>query len=247
MRLCLILERVPIVSIMARLTHFKLCPMSRSIRLLLGEIEVDATLVDEMPWDWRPAFLALNPAGDLPVLEFEGGLVISGCYAISEYLGEMLRRGEPDERRRDPFPGSDEDRAEVRRLVDWSHRKLHGEVTREFLREKIEARLRPELARKQPDSDLLRALRTNLRYHMSYLSYLAGQRRWLAGDELSFADLAAAGQLSCLDYIDEVPWDSYPPTRDWYARIKSRPAFRPLLADRLPGIVPPAHYGDLDF
>jgi glutathione S-transferase len=232
---------------MARLTQFKLCPLSRSIRLLLGELEIDVALADELPWDWRPAFLTLNPSGSLPVLELEEGLVVAGTYAISEYLGELVRRAPVDERPCDPFPGTDEDRSEVRRLVDWFHTKLAAEASRDLLREKIEGRLRPELARQQPDADLLRALRANLRYHMSYVGYLADQRRWLAGDELSFADMAAAGHLSCLDYLDEVPWDAFPSARNWYVRLKSRPAFQPLLADRLPGIPPPPHYDNLDF
>ncbi len=232
---------------MPRLTHFKLCPTSRSIRLLLGELDVLATLTEELPWQWRPAFLALNPSGSLPVLELDDGLVVAGAYAISEYLGELVRRAPPDDRARDPFPGSDEDRAEVRRLVDWFHGKLANEVSREMLREKIEGRLRPELSRQQPDAQLLRALRSNLRYHLSYISYLADQRRWLAGDELSFADMAAAGQLSCLDYLDEVPWQEYPAAQAWYVRLKSRPSFRPLLVDRISGIVPPLHYDNLDF
>jgi glutathione S-transferase len=181
------------------------------------------------------------------VLELGGGLVVSGAYAISEYVGELVRRGEPEDRLRDPFPGSDEDRAEVRRLVDWFHRKLAAEVSREMLREKVEVRLRPELARHRPDAELMRALRANLRYHLSYVSHLVDQRRWLAGDDMSFADLAAAGHLSCLDYLDEVPWDAFPAAREWYVRLKSRPSFRPLLADRLPGIVAPLHYDNLDF
>ncbi|MGD9802429.1 MAG: glutathione S-transferase family protein [Hyphomicrobiaceae bacterium] len=232
---------------MARLTQFKLCPLSRSIRLLLGEQDIEADLVDEFPWEWRPAFLALNPSGALPVLELEDGLVVAGAYAISEYLGEVARRAPPDERVCDPFPGSGEDRSEVRRLVDWFHGKLATEASREILREKVESRFRQETGRQQPDTELLRALRTNLRYHLSYVSYLAEQRRWLAGDEMSFADMAAAGHLSCLDYLDEVPWDDFPAARNWYVRLKSRPSFQPLLVDRLPGIAPPLHYDNLDF
>lgn len=232
---------------MARLTQFELCPFSRSIRLALAEVDIVVDLIDELPWAWRPSFLALNPAGDLPVLELGDGLVVTGAYAISEYLGEMVRRSSPEDRGADLFPGSDEDRAEVRRLVDWFHRKLDREVTRDMLHEKVETRLRPELSRNRPDPELMRALRTNLRYHLSYVSYLAEQRGWLAGDRMSFADLAAAAHLSCLDYIDEVPWESYPAARDWYVRLKSRPSFRPLLAAGVGGIVPPSHYGNLDF
>lgn len=232
---------------MPRLTHFQLCPFSRSIRLLLAELEIDATSLEELPWDWRPGFLALNPSGDLPVLELDDGLVLAGSYAISEYLGEMVRHGGPEDRPFDPFPGNDEDRAEVRRLVDWFHRKFSAEVSRDMLREKVEGRLRPELSRQQPDAELLRALRGNLRYHLSYVSHLADQRRWLAGDEMSYADFAAAAHLSCLDYLDEVPWDAHPAARGWYVRLKSRPSFRALLADRLAGVPPSPHYGNLDF
>ena len=232
---------------MSKLTQFRLCPFSRSIRVALAELDMPFTLAEEQPWDWRPQLLALNPSGDLPVLELADGLVIAGAYAISEYLGEMVRRAPLEERLKDPYPGNAEDRAEIRRLVDWFHRKLDGEVTREMLAEKLHRRLRPEQSASPPNAELLRALRTNLRYHMGYVTYLADQRRWLAGDDMSFADMAAAAHFSCLDYLDEVPWDAYPVARQWYVRMKSRPSFRQLLADRASGVPPPIHYANLDF
>jgi len=235
------------MSLVRTLHHFPLDPASRQVRLSLGEKRLPFEEVVVRYWEQPRAFLALNPSGDLPVLELGDGLVISGAYAIAEYLGEMVRRAPPEDRFKDLFPGSQEDRAEVRRLVDWFNRKFDAEVTREMLKEKVEARLRPELARRNADPELIRALRANLRYHMSYVSYLGDQRRWLAGDEMSFADLAAAGHLSCLDFLDEVPWDAFPAARDWYVRLKSRPAFRSLLVDHVSGIVPPRHYADLDF
>jgi glutathione S-transferase len=232
---------------MSLLTHYCLCPFSRSVRLALAELRMPFTLEHEAPWDWRPQFLALNPSGDLPVLTLDDGVVIAGSYAISEYLGEIERRAPPGEEPSNLFPGSSEDRAEIRRLVDWFHGKLDREVSREMLRERLHSRLRSETKGQGPDAELIRALRANLRYHLSYVSYLAHQRPWLAGDALSFADLAAAGHLSCLDYLGEVPWESHPAARHWYQRIKSRPSFRPLLEDRCPGVPPPLHYGDLDF
>jgi glutathione S-transferase len=232
---------------MSLLTHFRLCPYSRSIRLALTELGITFSMVDERPWDWRPQFLALNPSGDLPVLQLADGLVIAGAYAISEYLGELVRRTPPEERVAELFPGTTDDRTEVRRLVDWFHGKLDREVTREMQRERLYSRLRPELANRSPDAELMRALRANLRYHLRYVGWLTDQRRWLAGDEMSFADLAAASHLSCLDYIGEVPWADHPAARTWYQRIKSRPSFRPLLTDRIPGVPPPVHYSELDF
>ena len=232
---------------MSLLTHFPFCPFSRSIRIALGELDIAYDLAEERPWEWRPEFLSLNPSGDLPVLQLSDGTVLAGAYAISEYLGEMVRQAPVEERLKDLYPGTAEDRAEVRRLVHWFHGKLDSEVSRDLLREKLYARLRLDQTAQAPDAELMRALRANLRYHLGYISYLADQRRWLAGEALSFADLAAAGHLSALDYLDEVPWDHHPAARDWYQRIKSRASFRPLLADRAVGVPPPVHYSDLDF
>jgi glutathione S-transferase len=231
---------------MHKLTHFCLCPHSRSVRIALAEFGIEAELVEERPWEQRPAFLALNPAGELPVLEIERGPILCGAYSISEYLGEELKGRSQEGRAASLFPPGRKDRAEVRRLVDWFHGKFNREVTRELLHEKVFAHLLP--GRPQtPDPDILRAIRANLRYHLSYVSHLAHQRHWLAGEEMSFADFAAAAHLSSADYLGEVPWEASPVAKSWYARMKSRPSFRSLLTDRMPGAPPPSSYADLDF
>jgi glutathione S-transferase len=231
---------------MHKLTHFRLCPFSRAVRLTLAELDMEVELAEERPWEWRPEFLALNPAGELPVLQLEDGPTLCGVYAISEYLGEAAP-GEPDAAAVEPlFPGDRAERAEVRRLVDWFNDKLNREVTQELLNEKVYARLQPG-GQPTPDTDVLRAIRSNLRYHMSYIGHLAERRRWLAGEELSFADLAAGAHLSSIDYLGEVPWEEFETAKVWYARLKSRRAFRSILADRLPGAIPPTHYANLDF
>ncbi len=231
---------------MHRLTHFRLCPHSRSIRLLLAELSLNFELIEERPWEYREELLAMNPAGELPVLAIEGGPILCGSYAISEYVAEEIKSSPRDGHAVPVFPGSRDERAEARRLVDWFHGKLNREVTREMLEEKVYRGYRAD-GGSAPDAAILRAIRANLRYHMSYVGYLADQRRWLGGDDLSFADLAAAAHLSTLDYLGEVPWDDYPAARLWYARVKSRPAFRPLLGDRISGVAAPMHYADLDF
>jgi glutathione S-transferase len=230
------------------LTHYKLCPRSRSVRLALGEYAFDVALTDENPWEWRPSLLAKNPAGELPVLEMANGLVLCGAYSICEFVSEEVAAMPPVGLARPPelFPGNREERAEVRRLVDWFHSKFEREVTRELLFEKVYQRMRTDHAA-PPDLEVLRAARANLKYHLSYLSYLSDARRWLAGDELSLADLTAAAHISTVDYLGEMLWQDYPAVKAWYQRIKSRPSFRPLLADRVPGTPPPAIYLDLDF
>lgn len=231
---------------MHQLTHYRLCPFSRSIRLALAEIGLEVEFLDEKPWEWRPAFLALNPSGELPVLALQGGPVLCGAYAISEFIAEEVKVHPSDGLSVPLFPGSREERAEVRRMVDWFHRKFDREVTRDLLIEKVYPR-QGAAKGQPPNSDILRAVRANLRQHMSYVAWLADQRKWLAGEALSFADLAAAAHISCVDYLGEIGWDDYPGARHWYQRLKSRKSMRAVLADRIPGPPPPLHYADPDF
>jgi len=229
------------------LYHFPLCPFSRSIRLALAEYETVVELSEERPWAISRAFLEMNPAGNLPVLRGPSALYLCGAYAISEYLADTGGRPDKKGRRENTlFPGGDEARAETRRIVDWFHRKFDEEVSRCLLEEKLYQRY-PEARRGSPDPELIRLGRENLHYHLSYVNFLAHHRDWLAGTQMSFADLAGAAHLSVMDYLEEVPWEAYPDAREWYARIKSRPSFRPLLSDRLTMLTPPAHYADLDF
>jgi len=135
-------------------------------------------------------------------------------------------------------------RAETRRLTAWFDQKFQREVTIYILYEKVNKRL---TNRADPSGDTIRAGQANLRVHMNYIAWLVERRRWLAGEEFGLADITAAAQLSCLDYLGSVPWDDYPAVKEWYAPVKSRPSFRPLLLDRVAGLTPPAHYPDLDF
>ncbi len=228
---------------MATLLHYPLCPFSRSIRLVLAECGIETALTEERPWEWRAGFLELNPAGSLPVLITDADGAIAGAYAISEYLDETARSA--DDRGFQPFPGDPIARAEARRLVDWFHRKFHDEVTSYLVEEKVYRRFGPKSA--SPDMEAMRAGHDNLRYHLAYIGHLAETRSWLAGDALSFADLAAAAQISTLDYLGEVPWEDHEAAKNWYALLKSRPSFRPLLADRVAGFIPSGTYADLDF
>lgn len=227
---------------MPRLHHFTLCPFSRRIRLALAEYGVDAELVPERPWAPGETLLALNPAGALPVLVEDDGAVIAGVEAISEYLEET--RGAPLGR---PLIGREPlARAEVRRLVAWFDVKFNAEVSRNILEQKVIRRF-ARARSAAPEMAAIRSGLDNIRRHLDYVGALAAERNWLAGDTLSNADLAAAAHLSCIDYLGDVPWSANEEARAWYARVKSRPAFRPLLADHVSGIEPPRSYADLDF
>ncbi|HXW71349.1 MAG TPA: glutathione S-transferase family protein [Methylocella sp.] len=230
---------------MITLFHHPLCPHSRFVRLLLSEYDIKPDMVEEKPYERRREFLLMNPAGQTPVLVEESGLVLSGPSPIAEYFDETHGCALGRHRLLPENPAS---RAEVRRLFDWFSQKFFLEVTNWLVNEKVYKRFMPrEMGGGGPDMELVHAARVNIRTHLRYVGYLASQRNWLAGDRLSHADLAAAAQLSCVDFLGDVPWDENEMAKNWYARIKSRPAFRPLLADRLPGLSPHAVYADLDF
>ncbi len=231
---------------MLTLLHYPLCPFSRAVRLGLAECGIAVDLQEERPWEWRPEFLQINPAGSLPVLQDGEGPAFIGAYAICELLAETGRDKEAGEGRFMFLPGDAAARGEVRRLVEWFHVKFDGEVTRYLLDEKVYRRFNRE-DRGAPDMELVRAGQANLRYHMRYIGHLADKRNWLAGERMSMADLAAAAHISCVDFLDDVPWDESETAKAWYARIKSRPSFRALLDDKIPGLSPPEHYADPDF
>lgn len=233
---------------MATLHHRQLCPQSRFVRLALGEYGIDPALVEERPWERRPEFLALDPAGETPVYVEEigpGQLVVPGAHVIAEYLDETRGLGLGDRRLMPAGPG---ERVEVRRLMDWFLIKFNAEVTAYLVGEKVDKRfMGAGNGGGAPDTDAIRAGRTNIRYHLRYIGYLIADRNWLAGTDLSYADLAAAAHLSCADYLGDVPWNEDDTAKAWYARVKSRPAFRVLLSDRVPGMAPSAQYENLDF
>ena len=222
---------------MRLLYHLPLSPYARKVRLALAEKKLAFEVRVEKPWDRRPEYLELNPSGSVPTLVEENGLAVPDSGVICEYLEEAY----PDT----PLLGHTlAERVEVRRLVAWLDGKFSLEVTRYLYGEKIIKRLS---GTGQPDASALRAGFLNLKTHLQYIGWLAESRKWLGGNVMTLADLAAAAHLSTLDFCGDVDWAAVPAAHDWYARMKSRPSFRPILADRVPGVMPPAHYADLDF
>ena len=222
------------------LHHFPLDPASRQARLALGEKRLVFEPVVVRYWEAPADFAALNPSGLTPVLvEAEAGrrVVVCEARAILEHLDEQYP--EPLLLSRDPA-----ERAEARRLMQWFDRKFDAEVNAYLLHEKLEKRLTKMGA---PDLSNMRLGREGLKAHLAYLEGLLSERDWLVGRRLSYADFAAAAHLSVLDYFGDLPWRDVPAVKTWYMKIKSRPCFRPLLADRWPGLAPAGHYDDLDF
>ncbi|MBR9650316.1 glutathione S-transferase family protein [Thalassovita aquimarina] len=221
---------------MAKLYHFPLSPFCRKVRLCLAEKRIECELVEERYWEQDADFLRRNPGAKVPVLRLDGKTMAESG-AICEYLEEVYP---------DPplLPRTPDERYEARRLAAWFDDKFHHEVTSKLLYERVNKKV---MGLGYPDSKNVKAGAQKIKYHLDYMAWLLDQRRWLAGNDMSIADFAAAAHLSSLDYISDVDWNRHAVVKDWYAKIKSRPAFRSILADQIPGFPQPAHYSDLDF
>ena len=230
---------------MHTLYHHPMSAASRYIRLLLAEYSQSVGFLEEKPWERRSEFLKINPAATLPVLMVDEAKFICGGIIVGEYLDETSGAMMRDKRL---MPENSFARAETRRLVEWFLGKFEAEVLRYLVHERVfKQMMKTGEGGGPPDSSIIRAGRANLKSHMKYISVLASSRDWLAGNDMTCADMAAAASISVLDYLGEVQWDEEPAAKDWFARIKSRPSYRPLLADKVLGLPPSSHYIDLDF
>lgn len=222
---------------MKKLYHYPLCPFSRQIRILLKEYDYDFNTIVAEYWNRDKDFLSMSPSGELPVLVESSGLIISDIYPILEYIIEYFDKHLF-------VPQNVIDKNEMRRLISWFNSKFFREVTKYLLNEKV-IRLLKKAG--PPRSELIRAAKSNLNFHLSYLTELLEIRDFVASENITIADFVAAAHLSVLDYFNEIDWSKYPKVQHWYSLIKSRPSFRPILRDSVPGFAKPAHYELLDF
>ena len=222
---------------MWQLHHFPLCPFSRKVRLLLSEKGVAYELWRENPWEARDEFRNLNPAIRTPVIrDTVRGIVLVDSRAICEYFEETVDKAPM-------INGTAANRAEIRRLVALFDENLFADVTEKLLNERMKKRI---VWRQSPDSRSLREAMKLAHEHLDYIDYLIDNRSWLAGATMSLADLAAAAQISVADYLGGIDWSNHEQARSWYSVFKSRPSFRPLLAERMDVIQPPSHYADVN-
>jgi glutathione S-transferase len=222
---------------MRTLYHFPLCPFSRKTRVTLAEKKLDYELVVENYWERRREFARLNPAMQVPVLVEPDNKILPDSYAICEYLDTVY----PEHRL---IGYTETEAAEIRRLVSWFDNKFFQEVNKYLIHEKV---LRYYTRVGAPHSEAIRVAKANIIPHMEYISYLTDENMWLTGERITLADITAASHISIADYLGGVPWDGYPRVKEWYALIKSRPSFRKILNDKIPGFAPPKHYALLDF
>ncbi len=224
---------------MLRLYHWPLDPAGRLVRLVLAEKGEPFEAVSSSSWTPHPDVALIAPGAVAPaVVSVSPGarFAASGTRAICEHLEEV--RPVPA-----LMPDDPSERAEARRLWAWVEAGME-QVTDDLLSERVLQWTRRD---RQPNSVKLRSGAHTLRGRLTFLNALAEQRGNLAGRHLSLADFAAAAHLSAYDYFGDVQWEAVPDLKAWYMRIKSRPSFRPILADRLEAARPVSYYAELDF
>jgi len=222
------------------LYHFSLDPASRQARIALTEAKLKFKLEEVNPWAPEEKFLQLCAEGTPPALSdvtASGNILIVGARAICEYMNDTAPKAHL-------MPSDAPESAEARRLCDWLDMKFTDDVHAYIMHERIEKVMLPS---EPPHPPTLRAGREAMHSHFEYLTWLLERRDFLAGRHFSLADIAGVAHLSCLDVIGEIRWRDWPELTAWYQKLKSRPSVQPLLTDRLPGIIPPRHYRDLDF
>lgn len=223
---------------MLTLYYHPICPLSRQIRVLLKELDVENSLIKEDFWQRRAEFLLINPHATLPVIvTAPSSPALIETYSIIEYIVDKFESFYL-------MPKSPEERAEVRNMLHWFNGKFYREVSKVLIDEKM---IRLLMHMGQPRSTFIRAAKNNLNHHFKLLNERLENKSYIALDSISCSDIAAASHISTIDYFGEINWDLWPLIKEWYSIIKSRPSFQAILQDRMAGFVPPEHYSNLDF
>lgn len=219
---------------MQTLFHHPLCPHSRFVRLALSEYGLPVRLVGERVWERREDFLVLNPAGTIPVLVVEGIGAVPGASIIAEYLDDVYGKDLGDRRL---LPQATNLRIEVRRLTSWFNDKFFADVSGPVTTERYKQYMPLEAGGGPLDHALLREIRKILPDYLAYIETLLSKHDWLASDQLSYADLAAAAHLSVAEYLGDMPWPQDGTAQRWYALIQSRPSFQSMITEAWRGFV----------
>lgn len=182
------------------------------VRIALAEkgLDCEETVID-LPGgaSHRPDFLALNPFGQVPVLE-DGGRPFAESTAILEYLEETQPLPAL-------MPASPAERADARQLMCWSN----GPWMTSWKRWAAPASMG------FPDTPEVRVQgREELGQHLAMLAARLDRSPWLAGD-YSLADICYAPLLLIADRAGlSTEVSARPSVSGWLGRLRDRPAVR---------------------
>lgn len=217
---------------------------SFKVRLCLEEKGLAWTgrAIDLMKFEnLRPEYLAVNPAGLVPAL-VDGGTVIVESTIINEYLDDAY----PDIPLR---PRDAKARARMRLWVKHEEDELFiavrpaslnlmmkqvlGRYSETELDRLLRHHPRPDRVaflkktfREPFDPDAVAKSRRRLAAALQRMNATLSEAPWLAGEDYSLADIAAAPVVDRIEHLGMADlWDELPGVKDWVARLKARPAY----------------------
>lgn len=195
----------------------------------------------------RPDYLKLNPAGVVPTLTYNGG-VVRESNVIMEYVDDFsadnpLRPADPMARARM--------RLWMKRLDDGMHaatgvvsngiafryqklakgrtfaEKLVDDIPEEAKRERMRSITFDGTA-----SPLFATAILQFQKLVADIEAALGSQDWLAGDTFSLADMAYAPYATRLDHLQlSGMWQPESRFAGWYARIREKPGYQTGLVD----------------
>jgi glutathione S-transferase len=184
------------------------------VRLLLAQLGRPFRIVDVNANDGstrRPAFLAKNPIGKVPLLEFDDGRRLAESNAILLYLAEGT-----------PFlPGEPFERAKA---YEWLFFEQYSHEPAIAVRRSLI--IHPERAGEADAARLARLLEAG-EWALSVMERRLGEAEWLAGSAYSVADIAL---YAYTHVAGEGGFDlaGYPAVEAWLARVAAQPSHLPI-------------------
>ena len=206
---------------MALTLHFHpLSSFCQKVLIALYELELpfDARLLDLGDAAARAAFLALWPTGKMPLL-VDDGRVVPETTVIIEYLD----RRHPGPR---PLLPADADACLEVRLWD----RLFDLYVMLPMQAVVGDRLRPEAQR---DALAVSAARATLARSYDMIEQHMAERPWVAGEDFSMADCAAAPALFYAATVAPFP-PGHARLAGYFERLVARPSVARTLAEARP-------------
>lgn len=218
------------------------CPFSRKVRFFLEERDIEYETRETKFWLREKSFVKINQASEVPVLKnLQTQEIICDSYLICSYLDEIEINSDDYFR----FLGDNRrEKYEIQRLHMWFDKKFYYEITHHLVEEIF---LNFVQGNGSTNTNRINVAMMNLEKHIKYMEYLLSSRKWLAAERFSMADIAAAMQISIIDYLGYVEWNKYPKLKDWYMTIKSKQGFRKMLSEKIAGFSESKYYSKLDF
>lgn len=226
------------------LYNINFCPFSRKVRFFLEESGIKYESREVKYWLREQYFVKMNQASETPVLKnLQTQEAICDSFLICSYLDEFENKDKESDYY-DFLGNTMTEKYEIQRLHMWFDKKFYNEVSKHIIEEIFVNFLQGS---KSTNTDRINTAIINLEKHIKYMEYLLTTRKWLACEKFTIADMAAATQISIVDYLSYVDWNRYAKLKSWYMIIKSKIGFRNILFEKIAGFKPPKHYSKLDF